>query len=174
MAQQVADEEERTNQKRGLVSNGEGSSSQKKKLKSSIDEECDDEEGEEEEEEEEEDKEEEDIWMKWKEFLDDPVNSQNLMQLSPEKHRVIWYGRLLRRRSCLPWDLYSRLKGEVSFIEAKFINPFFFVGTMAVVEAASRDGMALRIDDLDNISVEGQSLVAEKKLLTIILGNLLV
>jgi hypothetical protein len=34
--------------------------------------------------------------------------------------------------------------------------------------------MAVRIKDLSNISVEDQSLVAERKLLTVILDNLLV
>ncbi|KAI9481173.1 MAG: hypothetical protein EXX96DRAFT_480499 [Benjaminiella poitrasii] len=170
MAQQVADDEEVNNQKRGLVSNDneEESSSDRKKIKTTInnDEEYD-EDGEKKEVE-------DNIWLKWKQFLDDPINTQNLMQLSPEKHRVIWFGRLLRRRSCLPWDLYPKLKEEVSCIDAKSINSCFFVEAMAVVEATSRDDMAARIEDLDNISVEGQSLVAEKKLLTIILGNLLV
>lgn len=52
-------------------------------------------------------------------------NYHSTFLCSPEKHRVIWYGRLLRRRSCLPWYLYSKLKESVSCIEAKSINPCF-------------------------------------------------
>ncbi|KAG0745759.1 hypothetical protein G6F57_001287 [Rhizopus arrhizus] len=147
MAQQIADDEEENTQKRGLTTINN-------------DEEYD-EDGEEKEAE-------DDIWVKWKRFLDDPTNTQHLMQLSPEKHRIIWYGRLLRRRSCLPSDLYSKLNEEVSCIEAKYIHPCFFDGAMAVT---SRDDMAVRIKDLSNVSVEDHSLVAERKLLTVILEN---
>ncbi|EIE80264.1 hypothetical protein RO3G_04969 [Rhizopus delemar RA 99-880] len=111
-------------------------------------------------------------WVKWKWFLDDPTNTQHLMQLSPEKYHVIWYGRLLRRRNCLPSDLYLKLNNEVPCIDTKYIHPCFFEGAMAVVEATSRDDMAVRIRDLHNISVEDRSLVAERKLLTDILENL--
>ncbi|KAI8974435.1 hypothetical protein BDB01DRAFT_728945, partial [Pilobolus umbonatus] len=74
----------------------------------------------------------------WKQFLDDPINTQNHIFCSPEKHRVNWYGRLLRRRSCLPQDLYSELKKEISCIETKSINLCLFSGVMAVVEAVRR------------------------------------
>ncbi|KAI9004292.1 hypothetical protein CLU79DRAFT_781602 [Phycomyces nitens] len=134
MAQQVADDEEENTQKRGLVSNdnGEESGSDRKKIKPTInnDEEYD-EDGEKNEAE-------GGIWKKWKQFLDDPKNTQHLMQLSPEKHHIIWYGKLLRRRSCLPSDLYSKLNEEVSYIEDKYISPCFFDGAMAVVDAVRR------------------------------------
>lgn len=71
MAQEIAEEEELKNKKREL---GEGSASNSKRLKTTFNEE-------EYEEDEEETSAPDNIWMKWKQFLDDPVNTQNLMHL---------------------------------------------------------------------------------------------
>ncbi|EPB91063.1 hypothetical protein HMPREF1544_02132 [Mucor circinelloides 1006PhL] len=36
------------------------------------------------------------IWEEWKQFLDDQKNTKCFMQLSPERHSVIWCKKLVR------------------------------------------------------------------------------
>ncbi|KAG0174877.1 hypothetical protein DFQ28_006751 [Apophysomyces sp. BC1034] len=63
------------------------------------------------------------IWDEWKQFLNNPENTRRLMQLSSERHNVIWCGKLVRRRSGLPPELYAKLKEEVPSINVQEISP---------------------------------------------------
>ncbi|CEG76176.1 hypothetical protein RMATCC62417_11108 [Rhizopus microsporus] len=106
--------------------------------------------------------------MKWKQFLDDSANTRHLMQLSPESHGIIWYGKSLRRRSCLPYEPYLKFNNEVLCVEAKYIHSCFFNTFMAIMEAASREEMAVGVESLRAISIEGQTLIAKKSLISIL------
>ncbi|KAJ8661498.1 hypothetical protein O0I10_002764 [Lichtheimia ornata] len=70
-------------------------------------------------------------------FLDDPVNTQHLMQLSPERYRVIWCGKHVHRRSCLPADLYARINKEITHIRIQRMRSVSIDEVMAVAKAGA-------------------------------------
>ncbi|KAG0162916.1 hypothetical protein DFQ30_001019 [Apophysomyces sp. BC1015] len=57
-----------------------------------------------------------DIWSEWTKFLNDPTRIEHLQDLSPERHRVIWCGKSLKRRCCLPKALYDHLQEEFTVV----------------------------------------------------------
>lgn len=57
---------------------------------------------------------------------------------SPESHNVIWCGKLVRRRSCLPHELYERLNQEVPLITMHDISPNLVEMSMAIFDAVCR------------------------------------
>ncbi|CDH53212.1 predicted protein [Lichtheimia corymbifera JMRC:FSU:9682] len=78
------------------------------------------------------------FWEEWKQFLIDPENNRCFMQLSPESHNVIWCGKLVRRRSCLPHELYERLNQEVPLITMHEISPNLVEMSMAIFDAKEK------------------------------------
>ncbi|ORX48591.1 hypothetical protein DM01DRAFT_253029 [Hesseltinella vesiculosa] len=92
-----------------------------------------------------------DIWQAWRQFLCDPDNTKHLMHLCPERHNIIWYGKSLRRRSCLPVDLYNRLATEVPFVDVQEIGTSVIDAVYLVADATSREQMDDRINDLRSI-----------------------
>ncbi|KAI9247660.1 hypothetical protein BDA99DRAFT_525693 [Phascolomyces articulosus] len=79
MAEQIAnEEEEKITRKRCGVGEGSSSDAVQKQIKEN-----------EEESEDDSDTNEVDVWEQWKKFLDNPQNTNHLMQLSPEKHKII-------------------------------------------------------------------------------------
>lgn len=57
---------------------------------------------------------------------------------SPESHNVIWCGKQVRRRSCLPRELYERLNQEVPLITMHDISPNLVKMSMLVFDAVCR------------------------------------
>ncbi|PHZ14755.1 uncharacterized protein RHIMIDRAFT_311975 [Rhizopus microsporus ATCC 52813] len=53
------------------------------------------------------------IWDEWKEFLQDPHIALSCHALSPERHSIIWCGKLVRRRFFMPESLYTRTVQEI-------------------------------------------------------------
>ncbi|KAI7880818.1 uncharacterized protein EV154DRAFT_428764 [Mucor mucedo] len=78
------------------------------------------------------------IWEEWKQFLDDQENMNCFMQLSPERHRVIWCGKLVQRRSCLPSELYDKLNQKLPLVTMQDINPCLAEMSNAVFDAVCR------------------------------------
>ncbi|KAG2209922.1 hypothetical protein INT45_013282, partial [Circinella minor] len=102
------------------------------------------------------------IWSEWKDFLNNPNNTAHLIQLSPEKHGVIWCGNLVRRRSCYPAELYKKTNEEVTSVERKSIDSHFIEAINDVADATSSQDMEDAVERLNCIEVDDK-LVAEKK-----------
>ncbi|KAI7898051.1 uncharacterized protein BX663DRAFT_582987 [Cokeromyces recurvatus] len=96
-----------------------------------------------------------DIWIEWKWFLDNPSNIQHLHQLSPEKHNVIWCGKLVRRRDCLPSTLFKRLNEGAVYIDCQKLDSSFVEICREIADAESREEMKEGIDELRAISRNG-------------------
>lgn len=56
---------------------------------------------------------------------------------SPERHNIIWCGRLVRRRSCLPLNLYNRLAVQVPVVDEQEIDANLSDALYNVVDAVS-------------------------------------
>ncbi|KAI7903549.1 uncharacterized protein BX663DRAFT_33708 [Cokeromyces recurvatus] len=75
------------------------------------------------------------IWEEWKQFLDDQENKEYLMQLSSERHNVIWCGKLVRWRSCLPPVLYDKLNQKIPLVTMQDISPCLAEMSIAIFDA---------------------------------------
>ncbi|KAI7848541.1 hypothetical protein BDC45DRAFT_523157 [Circinella umbellata] len=104
------------------------------------------------------------IWDEWREFLTNKDNTCHLMQLSPEKHGVIWCGKLVRRRSCLPVTLFEKLNKEVMYVKATNISLYFLSQANEIVDTSSREAMGNEIEVLQRMVPEERSLIPEKKI----------
>ncbi|KAI9273760.1 hypothetical protein BY458DRAFT_473877 [Sporodiniella umbellata] len=93
------------------------------------------------------------IWEEWKQFLNNQENKKYFMQLSPEMHDVIWCGKLVRRRACIPSELYTKLNQEVSSVIIQDISPCLAEMCMDIFDAVCHN----------------PTLAAEKKLIVDIL-----
>ncbi|KAI9313575.1 hypothetical protein BX666DRAFT_1815743, partial [Dichotomocladium elegans] len=113
-----------------------------------------------------------DIWEEWKHFLNDQENKKYFMQLSPEMHNVIWCGKLVRRRVCLPPDLYAKLNQEVSSVTIQDISPCLAEMCMTIFDAESNIEMQSCVEQLNHVVLDDPILVAEKKLIVDICGTL--
>ncbi|KAG1103979.1 hypothetical protein G6F42_017151 [Rhizopus arrhizus] len=105
------------------------------------------------------------IWEEWKQFLDNQENMKCFMQLSPEMHKVIWCGKLVRRRNCLPPELYDKLNQEIPLVTMQDINPCLAEMSNAVFDAESNTEMQSCIELLNCIVLDDPVFIAEKKLI---------
>lgn len=58
---------------------------------------------------------------------------------SPEMHKVIWCGKLVRRRNCLPFELYDKLNKEIPLVTMQNINPCLAEMSNAIFDAVCQD-----------------------------------
>ncbi|ORX53577.1 hypothetical protein DM01DRAFT_1287644 [Hesseltinella vesiculosa] len=112
------------------------------------------------------------VWLRWAHFLGDPNNIKQWTHLSPERHKMIWCGPMVRRRSSLPSDLFSSLNENIPMIDKQLIdknlNPIF----LAVCDAVSQREMDDAIDALRVVSAGNDGIKAERKLLVSICDTL--
>ncbi|CAO3601009.1 unnamed protein product [Absidia cylindrospora] len=169
MAEQVANEEEKENaRKRPMDGNNyeEGPSrrtrsSQRKEI-AVIDDNQTSEQGDDDDHSDKNDDKKDSFWEEWKQFLDDEENKKCFMQLSPERHNVIWCGKLVRRRSCLPPELYGKLNQEIPLVTMQDISPYLAEMSMAVFNAESNAEMQNCIELL-NCVVFDDPISSQKK-----------
>lgn len=57
---------------------------------------------------------------------------------SPERHKAIWCGKLVRRRNCLLPELYNKLNQEISLVTMQDINPCFAGNSIAILDVVCR------------------------------------
>ncbi|KAI9488789.1 hypothetical protein BDB00DRAFT_771885 [Zychaea mexicana] len=161
MAEQIANEEEKITRKRRGVDEGSSSGVVQKRIKQNEEESEDDSETTE-----------VDVWEQWKKFLDNPQNTNHLMQLSPEKHKIIWCGKTVRRRSPLPQDLYNRLQKEVPLITCHKISSYFVDVTKKIQDSKSYCIMGEALSELQSMSPIDKLLMPEKKFISNMCDNL--
>ncbi|KAL7318307.1 hypothetical protein PS15m_004541 [Mucor circinelloides] len=88
------------------------------------------------------------------------------MQLSPERHNVIWCGKLVRRRNCLPLELYEKLNQKIPLVTMQDINPLLAQMSTAIFDAESNTKMeSYTIEQLNRVELDDPILIAEKKLI---------
>ncbi|KAI8349689.1 hypothetical protein BD560DRAFT_478872, partial [Blakeslea trispora] len=84
---------------------------------------------------------------------------------SPERHKVIWCGKLVRRRSCLPPELYEKLNQEIPLVTIQDINPCLAEMSNAVFDAESNTEMQSCIEQLNCTVLNDPVFITEKKLI---------
>ncbi|CAO3695775.1 unnamed protein product [Rhizopus stolonifer] len=96
---------------------------------------------------------------------DDDKKGSIWEEWNPERHNVIWCGKLVQRRHCLPPELYDKLNQEIPLVTIQDIKPCFAELSMAIFDAESNIKMQSCIELLNCVVLDDQILVAEKKLI---------
>lgn len=73
-----------------------------------------------------------------RELCDNNYVSLLFIKFSPEMHKVIWCGKLVRRRNCIPPELYDKLNQEIPLVTMQDINPCLAEMSNAVFDAVCR------------------------------------
>ncbi|KAI9361472.1 hypothetical protein BD770DRAFT_23697 [Pilaira anomala] len=88
-----------------------------------------------------------------------------ILTFSPERHNVIWCGKLVRRRNCLPHELYDKLNPEIPLVAMQDINSCLAEMSNAVFDAESNIKMESCIELLNCAVLDNPTFIAEKKLI---------